>query len=118
MLFECEYSTKIPDKKMFWYYFSQMWQNIREHTTISNIFSRVHTRNFPMCNAPLRVSPTHSLFYNFYFCHILHHSNNLRQTTHIVPIEKQALLINFILCRIAFTNLSRTALRSVLNRRK
>jgi hypothetical protein len=124
MLLECECSTKMLGKKIFCYYFSQMWQSIRELIIFSKFFSGVHTRNFQKCNAPFRLSSTHSFLYNFYFCHISHHSKNLRQyliysiTMHILPFRKQALIISFPLCRIAFKNLSRTAPRSVVNKRK
>ncbi len=86
--------------------------------------SRVHTRNFHKCNAPFRVSQTHSLLYNFYFSHTLRHCKNLRRyliyctTMHSVSFDKHALIMDFPYCPTVFTHLSRTAPRRIINKRK
>ncbi len=114
----------MPDKKIYCHYFSQMWQNICKRISASKFPSGVYTRSFHKRNAPLRVAPTRQFLNNFYFCDKLHHSKSLRKyliysiTMHIIPFDRQALMMDFPFCRRACTHLSRPAPRSTVNKRK
>jgi hypothetical protein len=58
MFLEYKCFTKMPDKKIYCYYFKQMWQNICKRISVSKFPFGVYTRSFYTCNASLRVAPT------------------------------------------------------------
>jgi hypothetical protein len=114
---------KCPTKKDS-VFTSHRCTRISASVSLFQTFFEVHTTSSHKCNTFLRASLTHSLLYNFYFYHILHHSKSLRQylicsiTTHKDPFGKQALIMNFPLCRIASTHLSRSEPSNIVNERK